>query len=85
MKIKVTNEFKRNIKKYKKEKSLIEKVEKQIKKISENPEIGQFLTGDKKGQRKIYITPFRLLYYYHKNSETIYLIDFDHRDIIYKK
>ncbi len=59
-----------------------EKIFKQIKKIIENPEIGDLLSYEK-GIRKIYIPPFRLLYAY-KNKK-IYLLDFDHRDKIYKK
>ena len=58
------------------------KIKKQIRKIIENPEKGRFLKHEK-GVRKIYIKPFRLLYIY-KNKK-LYLLDFNHRDEIYKK
>ncbi len=61
-----------------------ERVNKNIKKIIKNPEAGLFLTH-RKGERKIYIPRFRLLYAYDKSKNEIYLIDFDRRDKIYKK
>jgi len=65
-----------------KDKLTKERIFKQIKKIITNPEIGDFLNYEK-GVRKIYIPPFRLLYAYKNNK--LYLLDFDHRDRIYKK
>lgn len=59
-----------------------ERILKQIRKIIENPEIGDFLNYEK-GIRKIYIPPFRLLYSY--KNDKIYLLDFDNRDKIYRK
>ena len=64
---------------------LKERIKKQIRKIIENPEIGDFLSYNKKGERKIYIPPFRLLYNYEKEKDLITIIDFDHRDKVYKK
>lgn len=75
--------FDKNIKKIKDNK-LKERVKKQIKKIIENPETGDFLKY-RKNERKIYIPPFRLLYAYDKKENKLYLIDFDKRDKIYKK
>ena len=63
--------------------TLKKKIKKQIKKIIENPEIGEFLHYTK-GIRKIYISPFRLLYFYDKEKNIIYLLEFEHRDIVYK-
>ena len=59
-----------------------ERIFKHIKRIIDNPERGDFLSHEK-GVRKIYIPPFRLLYAFEGNR--IYLLDFDHRDKIYKK
>ena len=67
-----------------KDKSLKEKIKKQIKKILENPEIGDFLSYDRKGERKIYIPPFRLIYKHDKEKEAIILINFEHRSKVYK-
>ena len=61
---------------------LKERIFKQINKIIENPVVGDLLSHEK-GIRKLYIPPFRLLYAYRDNK--IYLLDFDHRDRIYKK
>ena len=74
--------FEKNIKRIK-DKKIKERVKKQILKIIKNPESGNFLIGERKGERKIYVGPFRLLYAYKDNK--IYLIDFDKRDRIYKK
>jgi addiction module RelE/StbE family toxin len=80
-----TNSFNKSIKRYKKDKLLIKRLKTQIKKIINNPETGDPLKGNKKGERKIYIPPFRLLYSYNSNKNTLYLLDFDNRDKIYKK
>jgi len=77
--------FDKNVKKYRKDKETIKRLQNHIQKIIENPEIGDFLKGQRKGERKIYIPPFRLLYAYSKDEDTLYLLDFDHRDIIYRK
>ena len=58
---------------------------KQISKVIEDPNVGDFLKNDKKGVRKIYIPSFRLLYRYHNEENKIELIDFDNRDKIYQK
>ena len=76
-------EFEKAIKKIKDNKTK-ERVKKQIKKIIESPEHGNFIKYEK-NERKIYIPPFRLLYSYDKREDKIYLIDFDKRDKIYKK
>jgi len=65
-----------------KDKKTKERLFKQIKKIINNPETGTFLNYEK-GVRKIYIPPFRLLYAYKDNK--LYLLDFDHRNRVYKK
>ena len=74
--------FDKSVKKYKKDKITMKRLRNQIKKILSNPEIGDFLRGEKKGERKIYIPPFRLLYAYKKDK--LYLLDFEHRDKVYK-
>lgn len=76
-----SDEFIKQTKKIR-DKMLKERIFKQISKIIENPTVGDLLSHEK-GVRKIYIPPFRLLYAYRDNK--IYLLDFDHRDKIYKK
>jgi len=81
LKIIRSKEFIKQIKRIK-DRSIKEKILKQINKIIKNLEIGQFLSYEK-SVRKMYIHPFRLLYIYKNNR--IYLLDFDHRNRIYKK
>ena len=76
-----SKEFIKQLKKIKDQKTK-EKIFKQLEKIMENPKVGDLLSHEK-GVRKMYIPPFRLLYAYRK--DTLYLLDFDHRDKIYKK
>lgn len=57
-----------------------DKLEKQIRKIVENPEIGKPLKY-KRGERSLYIKPFRLIYtIIHKD---IILLKFEHRKNVY--
>tara|TARA_Y100000310_G_scaffold345258_1_gene463176 strand:+ start:4004 stop:4246 length:243 start_codon:yes stop_codon:yes gene_type:complete len=56
------------------------KLEKQVKKIIKNPEVGKPLHY-KRGERSLYIKPFRLIYAV--NGENIFLLKFDHRKRVY--
>lgn len=58
------------------------KLDKQIKKIVENPEIGKPLKY-KRNERILYIKPFRLIYSYSEEEDTLYLLKFEHRRIVY--
>jgi mRNA-degrading endonuclease RelE of RelBE toxin-antitoxin system len=57
-----------------------QKIEKQIKKISENPEIGKPMKYNRKGTRELYIKPFRLSYEYLSEIKVIYILDLYHKD-----
>lgn len=61
--------------------SIKEKIKKQIKKIIENPETGKPLRYDLKGERTIYVKPFRIIYSFSNN--TIYFLRFEHRKEVY--
>ena len=63
-----------------KDRNLKIKIWKQIKKIIENPEIGKPLRY-KRGERSLYIKPFRLLYVI--RGDEIILLKFDHRKKVY--
>ena len=56
------------------------KIEKQIKKISENPEVGKPMRNVRKGTRELYIKPFRLSYVYFQDKNLIYILDLYHKD-----
>ena len=55
------------------------KIKKQIKKISENPEIGKPMMHNRKGTRELYIKPFRLSYTFLSNKNLIYILDLYHK------
>jgi len=59
----------------------LKKIEKQIMKILENPEVGKPLKY-KKGERSLYIKPFRLVYAL--REEELILLKFDYRKKVYK-
>ena len=56
-----TEKFKSEVKKTR-DQNIKTKVKKQITKIIDNPEIGKSLRHDLKGQRTVYVKPYRLVY-----------------------
>ena len=62
-----------------KDKLLRIKIQKQIKKISENPEVGKPMRNIRKGTRELYIKPFRLSYLYYVNEKIVYILDLYHK------
>jgi len=58
---------------------LRQKIKKQIKKISENPEIGKPMKHGRKETRELYIKPFRLSYIYFTNKDLVYILDLYHK------
>ena len=57
-----------------------QKIIKQIKKISENPEIGKPMRNVRKGTRELYVSPFRLSYIYNYPKQIVYVLDLYHKD-----
>jgi len=74
-------EFVRDVKPL--DKSLRVKLDKQIDKVIENPDVGKPLRYDMKGERTIYIKPYRLIY--KVEGETLFLLRFEHRKDAYKR
>jgi mRNA-degrading endonuclease RelE of RelBE toxin-antitoxin system len=60
--------------------SLKQKVEKQIKKLIINPEIGKLMKYNRKGTREVYVGSFRFSYAYLLNESKIILLDLYHKD-----
>ena len=60
--------------------SLIDRVQKIIKKIIEDPEIGKPMRFDRKGTREVYLPPFRISYSYNKGDDILYLLEIYHKD-----
>lgn len=58
-----------------------DKLEKQIKKIKDNPDFGKPLKYDLKGERTIYVKPYRLIYTVRGNK--LILLRFEHRKNVY--
>lgn len=56
------------------------KLEKQIRKVVENPNVGKPLKYTR-GERALYIKPFRLIYAVRKDE--IILLKFEHRKSVY--
>ncbi len=56
-----------------------QKIIKQIKKISSNPEVGKPMRNIRKGTRELYVKPFRLSYEYFKSENIIYILDIYHK------
>ena len=76
-----TEKFGKELKKS--DNSMKEKAIKQIKKIIENPETGKPLRYNLKGERTVYVWPFRILYCYSEGK--IYFLRFEHRKDVYKE
>ncbi len=77
----VASSFERAIRKLK-DAALKERVKRQIAEIVERPGIGKPLRFQKKGERTVRVPPFRIIYAW--EGDTIYLLDFDKRDRIYR-
>ncbi len=76
-----TEKFERDVKKTKSS-SLKEKLEKQIRKITENPEFGKPLRYGLKGEWTIYVKPYRLIYAV--QGDRLLLLRFEHRKDVYE-
>jgi len=77
-----TQKFEDDFKKVR-DKATQEKLEKQIKKISENPDFGKPLRYDLKDERTIYIKPYRLIF--KVEADKLILLRFEHRKEVYKR
>ena len=62
------------------DKMLRTKIEKQIRKIIKNPEVGKPMRNTRKGTRELYIKPFGLSYEYLMNENLVYVLDLYHKD-----
>jgi mRNA-degrading endonuclease RelE of RelBE toxin-antitoxin system len=75
-----TEKFEREFRKA--DRSIKEKAGKQIRKIIDNPETGKPLRYNLKGERSVYVKPFRIIYAFFDN--TIYFLRFEHRKEVYE-
>jgi len=77
-----TQKFEQEFKKIK-DRATQDKIEKQIMKIKNNPNFGKPLRYNLKGERTVYVKPFRLIYAV-ENSKLI-LLRFEHRSHVYDR
>ncbi len=74
-----TNKFEKEIKKL--DSSIKSKVIKQIEKIIQNPKIGKPLRYDLRGEKTIYVKPYRIIYSF--NQKSIIFLRVEHRKFVY--
>ena len=79
VKIDFDERFKKTISKIK-DSVIKERIEKLIIKIKNNPQVGKPMKHNRKGTREVYLSPFRLSYAYNRDSDTIIILDFYHKD-----
>lgn len=75
-----TGKFEREFKKVKDNK-VKEQLKKQIEKIIENPSVGKPLRYDLKGERTVYVKPYRLIYSF--EGGRLFLLRFKHHKDAY--
>jgi len=76
-----TKKFERELRKLRNG-TIKDRVKDQIEKILDNPETGRPLRFDLKGERSIYVLPYRLIYAV--QGGTLYLLRFEHRKTVYR-
>jgi mRNA-degrading endonuclease RelE of RelBE toxin-antitoxin system len=65
-----------------KDSSLKNRIKSHIIKIIDNPEVGKPLRYNLKGERTVYVKPYRITYSY--NNDIITFLVFEHRDDVYE-
>ncbi|KYC52856.1 MAG: Plasmid stabilization system protein [Candidatus Methanofastidiosum methylothiophilum] len=75
-----SKEFEEDVKKIR-DKALKERLVKQVEKILTNPEVGKPLRYNLKGERSVYVSPYRLVYAL--IDDKIFLLRFRHREDVY--
>jgi len=75
------NNFERAVRKLN-DNAIKERIKRQVAEILERPDIGKPLRFDMKGERCVYVPPFRIIYAVQGN--TVYFLDFDKRDRVYR-
>ncbi|MDP1695823.1 MAG: type II toxin-antitoxin system RelE/ParE family toxin [archaeon] len=62
------------------DKSYLDRIEKLVIKIINNPVVGKPMRFDRRGTREVYAPPFRLVYIYDKTKDILFFLDFYHKD-----
>jgi addiction module RelE/StbE family toxin len=77
-----TQKFEQDFKKIR-DRSIQERVERQIRKVTENPDFGKPLRYSLKGEWSIYVRPYRLIY--KVEGDKLILLRFEHRKEVYER
>jgi len=77
-----TNQFEKSLKSVRDGK-IKTQVKKQIEKIISNPAVGKPLQYSLKGERTIYVKPYRIIY--STDGSKLFLLRFSHRDEAYRR
>ncbi|MCX6659100.1 MAG: type II toxin-antitoxin system mRNA interferase toxin, RelE/StbE family [Candidatus Bathyarchaeota archaeon] len=77
-----TKKFEKDVKKIE-DRRLKIRIEKQVRKIIETPEVGKPLRYDLKGERTVSIKPYRLIY--KVEEDRLILLRCEHREIVYRR
>ncbi len=76
-----TKKFEREFRKVR-DRTVKDRMKQQIAKILDSPEAGKTLRFALKGERTLHVPPYRLIYAV--QGETLYLLRFEHRKIVYR-
>ncbi|MFA6328376.1 MAG: type II toxin-antitoxin system RelE/ParE family toxin [Candidatus Micrarchaeia archaeon] len=76
-----TEAFRRAVRKIK-DGAVKERVKRQVAEILEKPDVGKPLRFERKGERSVWVPPFRIIYSVEGNA--VYFLDFDKRDRVYR-
>ena len=77
-----TQKFEQDFKKIR-DRAIQDKLERQLRKIAENPDFGKPLRYGLKGEWSTYIKPFRLIY--KVEGDKLILLRFEHRKEVYER
>ena len=81
-----TDRFSEEFGKFEKNKQFVDALDKKIRKLEEDPNIGGFLVGNLHGYKSIRLLKnFRIIYKIDEAQKTVYLIAIDHRKYDYKR
>ncbi|HIH19370.1 TPA: type II toxin-antitoxin system RelE/ParE family toxin [Candidatus Micrarchaeota archaeon] len=77
-----TSKFERAVRKIKDE-AIKHRVKNQVAEILDRPDMGKPLRFDRKGERSVWVPPFRIIY--SAEGNTVTFLNFGKRDIAYKR
>lgn len=80
-KVVFTESFRKAVHKLK-DAAVKERINKQVAEIVQRPDIGKPLKFQKKGDRSVWLPPFRIIYAI--DGDTLFFLDFDKRDRVYR-